>query len=319
MGNATTWTYDADTGIYKNHKLSGHLLETAARDLVFVPFTDKVDGFGKKMGESITLVHYKELANPTNAQLEEDTRIPIDKLELDSRKITVSEWGRGVQYTNLLQELSVFDPKQAAQKKLTRQMQLAMDGAAATAFKQAKVAFIPTSLTGGTWDTDGTPSTTALVNLTSDHLGIIRDYMAISLHVPFYDSANYVGIFTTLGLRGIKQDRRYEAWNMYLRKGDLIFRSEAGRCEQIRLVESTNTGALTNGVGSGSVLGEGVIFGEEAVSRAEVIYPELRADPNYKSDFGRIGAVAWYGIVAFATTWDSADDLEAKIVRVTSA
>lgn len=319
MSNTTTWTYDAETGVYKNHALSGKLLETAAQKMVFVPFTDKVEGYGKKMGESITLVHYNELSDPTSAKLEEDTRIPIDKLSMDVRAITVYEWGRGVEYTSLMQDLSKFDPANAAQRMLTRQMERAMDKAAATAFKEAKIAFIPTSLVGGTWDTDGTPSTTALVNVNADHLGIIRDYMANTIHVPFYDGANYVGIFSTKGLRGIKQDRRFEAWNMYLRKGDLIFRSECGRCESIRLVECVHTSALTDGVGSGSVLGEGVVFGEEGVSRIETEYPHLRANPNFQGDFGRKKAVAWYGVVAFATTWDSASDYEAKVVRVTSA
>jgi N4-gp56 family major capsid protein len=319
MGNTTSWTYDADTGVYKNHALSGKLLEQSAQKMVFVPFTDKIDTFGKKMGDTITMVNYQDLSQPTSAKLNESTRIPIDKLSMGHRSITVEEWGRGVQYTSLMQDLGKFDPESAAQKKLTRQMERAMDGAAATAFKAAKIAFIPTTLTGGVWDTDGTPSTAAAVNLNADHLGVIRDYMANNIHAPFYDGSNYVGIFTTLGLRGLKQDRRFEAWNMYLRKGDLLYRSECGRCEQIRLVECVHSGALTNGVGTGSVLGEGVVFGEEAVGRAEVEFPHLRANPNYLSDFGRIKAVAWYGVVAFATFWDTANDYEAKIVRVTSS
>lgn len=319
MGNTTTWTYDAETGVYKNHALSGKLLETAAQKMVFVPFTDKEESYGKHMGESITLVHYNELSDPTSAALEEDTRIPIDKLSMDVRQITIQEWGRGVEYTSLMQDLSKFDPAKGAQRQLTRQMERAMDKAAAAAFKSAKIMYIPTSLTGGTWDTDGTPSTQALANVNADHLGVIRDYMANTIHVPFYDGSSYVGIFSTKGLRGITSDRRYEAWNMYLRKGDVFFRNERGRCESIRLVECVHAAALTDGVGSGSVLGEGVVFGEEGVSRIETEFPHLRLNPNYQGDFGRKRAVAWYGVVAFATTWDSASDYEAKIVRVTSS
>lgn len=320
MSGTTTWTYDADSGVYKSHHISSKLMEQSAQKMIFVPFTDKVQDFGKGMGETVTLMHYKDLADPTSAQLDDDdSRIPIDKLQMDKRQITVVPWGRGVEYTSMMQDLSKFDPANAAQKKLTRQMERAMDKAAATAFKQAKVIFIPTSLTGGSFETDGTPTATALVNINADHLGIIRDYMANTIHAPFYDGANYVGIFSTKGLRGVKQDRRFESWNMYLRKGDFIFRSEPGRCESIRLVECVNSASLTDGVGTGSVLGEGVVFGEEAVSRAEVVTPELRANPNFQGNFGLKKAVAWYGIVAYATTWDSADDYEAKIVRVTSA
>jgi N4-gp56 family major capsid protein len=319
MPDTTTWTYDISDGVLKNHALSGDLLKTAARKMVFVPFTQKVNSFGRKMGESVTLSYWKELDDPTSAQLEERTRIPIDKLEIGHRTITVKEWGRGVEYTNLMQELSKFDPKTGAQKKLTRQMERAMDKGAADGFNNAKLCFIPTSLTGGTWDTDGVASTEALVNVTVDHLAMIRDYMANDIHVPFYESNNYIGIFATKGLRGVKSDRRYEAWHMYLRKGDLIFHSEAGRCEQIRLVESTHEAALSNGVGSGSVLGEGVVFGDEPCSRIEIDFPHLRAMPNYQGDFGRVKAVVWYGIVAFDVTWNTANDQEAKVIRVTSS
>lgn len=315
-----TWTNDvADGSVLKNHALSNALMEHAALDFVCAQFTTPVDGFGKKMGETVTLQHYKPLDVPTSAVLSETNRIPIDKLEMGSRAITVSEWGRGVQYTSLADNLSKFSPKDVVQKKLLEQMKNVIDNGAAAAFNTAKIAFQPTSLTGGTFDTDGTPSTTATANLTVAHLGLIRDYMASSIHCPFYKGNHYIGIFATKSLRGIKDDRYFQTWNQYLRKGDVIFNSEVGMVESIRLVECTNASAFTNGVGTGSVLGEGVVFGDEAVAQVEVETPHLLADPNYQSDFGRIKAVAWYGILAYATWWDSADDREAKIIRVTSA
>jgi hypothetical protein len=143
--------------------------------------------------------------------------------------------------------------------------------------------------------------------------------MTNDLHVPFYTGNHYIGAFATKALRGLKDDRVIEAWNMYLRKGDLIYNSEVGQCESVRLIEVSRENALSNGVGTGSVLGEGVVFGDEAVTRIEVDFPHLRADPNFQGDFGRVKAVIWYGIVSFATTWNTATDFEAKIVRVTSS
>jgi len=315
----TTWTYDAPDGVFKNHNLSTQLLEHAAQKWVFVGFTKEVPGGSqKKKGESITIPHYKSLDIPNSGVLEETGRIPIDKLELGTRQIVLSEFGRGVQYTHLMEELSVFDPKSGAQKVLDRQMGGSMDRAAAAAFKQAKVCFIPTSLSGGVWDTDGVASTTALQNMTKAHMGIIRDYMMNDLHVPPYEGNHFVGLFATKALRGLKDDNAIEAWHQYLQKGDLIFNSEIGQVEGIRLSEVNHEAALSNGVGSGACLGEGVVFGDEAVSRAEVETPHLRADPNYQGDFGRIKAVVWYGIVAYGITWDTANDLEAKVVYVTS-
>lgn len=293
----------------------------AARQWKFVPFTSKQNSFGKKKGESLTLVYYKPLSDPTTAVLSEDIRIPIDQLAMSTTSITIQEWGRGVEITDLSQQLSVFDPMEAAQKALKDQMQQAMDVAAANEFQStdAKICYIPTSLTGGTWDTDGTPSTAATANITKNHIGIIRDYMSKDLHVPFYSGETYVGILSTKALRGLKDDKVLEAWNMYLQKGDFLYRGEVGMCESVRFVECNNESALSNNVGTGSVLGEGVVFGEDAVARIEIEFPHLRAQPNYTADFGRRHAVAWYGTVAFGVMFPTANDREARIVRICSA
>jgi len=44
--------------------------------------------------------------------------------------------------------------------------------------------------------------------------------------------------------------------------------------------------------------------------------PELRAE--VPKDFGRLKAVAWYGILEFGMVWDTANPGEAKTVHVTS-
>ncbi len=321
MGKTFTWAYDADTGVYKSHGLSGELLKLSALKFRFVPFTKKVTKYTTKMGETITLPYYKAATEPTSAQLTEDVRIPIDQLQMGHYTITIKEWGRGVEFTSFAEALSTLSPNEGAQKVLKDQMALCMDTAAAAPFTgaNAKIAFIPTSLTGGTFDTDGTPSTAATVNLTKDHLGVIRDYLANDIHAPFYDSEWYIGMFATKGLRGLKNDRVIQAFHMYLQKGDLLYRGEIGEVENIRLIEINHENALSNGIGTGSVLGEGVVFGEDAVGRIEIEFPELRADPNYKSDFGRRRAVAWYGTVAYDVLFQSATDRECRIIKVSSA
>ncbi len=321
MSKTFTWNFDAQTGVYKNNHISGQLLKVAAREWKFVPFTQKEDSFGKGKGESITLIYYKPLSDPTSAQLEEDTRIPIDQLTMGKTDITIKEWGRGVEYSDLAKQLSKFNPKEAAQIALKDQMNQAMDVGAAAEFTgtDAKVIFIPTTLTGGTWDTDGTASTSALVNITKHHVAVIRDYMLKDLHVPFFTADHLIGLMSTKALRGLRDDRVIEAWHMYLRKGDLLYRGEVGQVESVRMVEITNDAALSNSVGTGNVLGEGVIFGKDAVARIEIEFPHLRAQPNYTADFGRRHAVAWYGTVAFGVKFPTATDREARIVRIGSS
>ena len=320
MSSTFTWEQDAETGVYKSHAMSNELMKLAALKMKMVPFTKPIKKYARRMGDTVTMNYYKQTAEPTSARLEEDSRVPIDKLEMGHYTITISEWGRGVQYTSLAEDLSALSPKEGAQKKLVDQMHLCMDSAAAAPFTglNAKVAFIPTSLTGGTFDTDGTPSTAATVNLTKDHLGVIRDYLASTLHTPFFEGDHYIGTFATKALRGLKNDRVIIAFNMYLQKGDLLYRGEIGMVEEIRLVEITHENAFSNSIGTGNVLGEGAVFGEDAVGRIEIDFPALRADPNFQGDFGRIHAVAWIGKVAFDVIWQSATDRECRIVKVVS-
>ncbi|OQA63785.1 MAG: hypothetical protein BWY37_02153 [Firmicutes bacterium ADurb.Bin262] len=117
----------------------------------------------------------------------------------------------------------------------------------------------------------------------------------------------------------MKNDRVLMSFDKYLRKGDILYRNEVGMIESIRTVEINHENALSDSIGSGNVLGEGVVFGEDAVGRIEVEYPHLRADMNYKSDFGRRKAVAWYGSVAYDVLFQSADDRECRIVKIGSA
>lgn len=321
---AHNWTFDADIGVYKNHTMSNQLLLKSLGETKVAPFARPIKGVGKfkKKGETVNLPILKELPDPTSAQLDEDTKIPIDKLELGNRTITLVEWGRGVEYTNLAQQFGKFDPADYLQKALMRQMDRALDTACADAFKSTdvKVIFSPTSLTGGTFDTDGTPSTTALVNLTFDHMGVLADYLAGDIHTPPFEGDDYIMISCRKNLRGLKQDTLWQQIHMYLQKGDLFFKGEAGKAENIRCVQVDREAALANSASSGcTIMGEGVVFGDQAVGYVETESPQLYADPNFQADFGRTKAIAWRGIYVYASIFDTASDGESKIIRIDSA
>ncbi|MDO9566674.1 MAG: hypothetical protein Q7J15_08040 [Candidatus Desulfaltia sp.] len=321
---AHNWTFDADIGVYKNHFISNQLLLKSLGECKVAPFARSIPGVGafKKKGETVNIPHLKELPDPTSAQLSEDTKIPIDKLELGNRAITLVEWGRGVEYTNLAQQFGKFDPADYLQKALMRQMDRALDTACADAFKSpdVKVIFIPTSLTGGVFDTDGTPSTTALVNLTFDHMGVLADYLAGDIHCPPFEGDDYIMLSCRKNLRGLKQDTLWQQVHMYLQKGDLFFKGETGKAENIRCVQVDREAAFANSASAAcTVMGEAVVFGDQAVGYIETESPQLYADPNFQSDFGRQKAIAWRGIYVYSSIWSSSNDGEAKIIRIGSA
>lgn len=310
-----TWSFDAPTGVYKNHELSSQLRMAAIAETKFMQFVRPEPGYGKKKGESITITRVSNITVPTNGRLSENNRIPEDELVLSTVAITVSEWGRSVPYTSLSEDLGKFNVENMIQKKLRDQMALVMDKAAAAGFKQAKVKAIPDGISSLVFDTDGTASTAATVNLNTYHVEQIRDYMYSTLNIPPYEGDDYICLISTKGKRGIMSDPSWETWHKYT-DPKAKYMSEIGRFENIRFVEINNSAALSGSLGTGSVLGEAVFFGDDAVAMAVAEDPELRA--AMPQDFGRAKSVAWYGILEFGIVWDTANAGEAKIVHVTS-
>lgn len=309
------WQFDAPSGVFKQHALSAEIYKAAVAETIFMDHIKPVDGFGRKMGENVTLKRVSAISEPTSAVLSEGIRIPEDNLTLTTRAITVSEIGRAVPFTSFAEDLSVLNLEGTVQGELKRQMKLVLDSMAATGFKNTKIKYAPTGLASANIATNGTFGATASANMNVYHAEEIRDYMYDTLFVEPADGEDYIGIFRTLGLRGIKRDPDWEEWHKYT-DPSVKYTGEVGKIENIRFLESNHSNALGK-VGTSSVLGEGVVFGADAVAMAEVMTPELRA--AIPQDFGRQRAVAWYGIVAFDTIWDTGNAGQAKIVHVGSA
>lgn len=314
-----TWASDIPSGVSKSHEMSEALRSAAIQQCKFMQFVSPEAGYGKKKGESITISRVSNMSVPTSAALVEGVKIPEDTVVMSTVAITVVEWGRSVPFTSLSQDLSKFDPQNIIQKELMKQMKLCLDNAAADVFTgtSAKVKAIPTGVSALTMDTDGTASTAATVNLNVYHVEQIRDYMFSTLYVPGYNGGDdYIALASTKACRGIKSDPDWQDWHKYT-DPSAKYNGEIGRIENCRFIEINNTSALSGSLGTGSVLGEAVFFGEDAVAMAVAEDPELRAE--FAKDFGRQKAVAWYGILQFGVVWDTANAGEARIVHVSSS
>lgn len=308
-----TWTFDAPTGTYKSHAMSKKLWEASVAKSVFMDHIRPVDGFGRKAGESVTLTRVAALTEPTSAALVEGVRIPEDDFTLSTRNITVAELGRSVPYTSLSTDLSEFDLENPIQRKLREQMGLTLDTMAAAAFKSTLIKYVPTGAATNNIAVNGTPGAAASANMNVFHVEEIRDYLFDTLFAPPAVDGDYIGIFRTLGLRGIKRDTAWADWHKYT-DPQAKYNGEVGRIEGVRFIETNHSQALTKL--NGGACGEGVVFGDDAVGMAEAMTPELRAAMPH--DFGRAKAVAWYGILAFANIWNTGNPGEAKIVHVSS-
>lgn len=322
---AHTWTSDAAVGVYKNHHITNQLLITATGKCKIAQFAKPFPGNEgktfKRKGETVNIMHVKEPTAPTSYDLDESTKVPINKVELGNRAVTIGEKGRGMSYTDLKEQLSKFAPKTYLQAALIRDLTNALDDSAGAALTStdAKIRFIPTSLTGGTFDTDGTASTVATANLTAVHIGVLADYLSTTIHCPPYENDDYICLSCSKTLRGLKDDEKIQSVEKYLRKGDLFFIGEVGKWENLRFVEVHRESALSNTAGTSTVLGRAVVFGDQAIGYAEAESPSLRVDPDHQKDFERVKAIAWVGTYVHGAVWNTATDGEAKIIVVDSA
>lgn len=310
-----SWAFDAPTGVYKNHDMSMKLRHAAIADTKFMQFVDPEPGYGKKKGESVTITRISNLALPTNGRITEMQKIPEDNMTLTTVAITVTEWGRSVPYTSFAEDLSAFNVEGMVQKCLKDQMKLVLDGAAAAAFKTGQIKVEGTGVSSANFDTGGTATQAAVANLNVYHVEQIRDYMFSTLLVPPYEGDDYIGLVTTKAKRGVMSDPAWEPWHRYT-DPKAKFNSEIGRLENIRFIEINNSAALDNTIGTGSVTGEAVFFGADAVAMAVVEDPELRA--KIPEDYGRSKGVAWYGILEFGLVWTTANAGEARVVHWSS-
>jgi N4-gp56 family major capsid protein len=308
------WQFDAPTGTFKQHALSQRLYEAAVARSVMMDHVRPVEGFGKKMGENVTLTRISNVAEPTSANLVEGERIPEDSFTLSTTSITVKEIGRAIPFTSFAQDLSFFDIENPIQNKLIDQMRLVLDAKAAAAFKTGQIKYVITGFSSETVTTNGTAGAQATENMNVFHCEEIRDYMFDTLQCPPAEGDDYIGIFRTLGLRGIKRDPSWEEWHKYT-DPQAKYNAEVGRIENIRFIETNHSTALSK-IGLNSVCGEGVVFGEDAVAMAEVLTPELRA--AIPADYGRSKGVAWYGILEFGIVWTTANAGEARVLHVSS-
>lgn len=323
MPDTFNWTQDANSGILKNHQLSKKLREVALGKCVVLPFThDHEIGFKKNAGETVNLMHITNLPDDDSSLVEEG-QIPILKPAFGNRALTLREFGKGVQFTEYAENLLAFKPSQFLKKLLQEHLERALDTEASNAFLDTTtvlVGFVPSSLTAGTWQTDGTAGGVTVTNpLTVDHCKLISAYMRDSLHVPFYEDDNYVALSANRNIENLLNDRRAEQWQQYANKVEFFYRGEMCMTYRIRWVEVNRAVAFSNTAGNSTTIGEAVVFGDDAVARLEAVTPHLRLNPNFQGRFGTVQAMAWWGILAFGSVWASADDGKAKIIALRSA
>ncbi len=316
------WALNASGGYLANAKLSKTLRNATQPMFKFRQFTRMEKAIGKGKGDT---VDFNKVSNVQTAggAISESNRIPESNILLKRGTLVLQEYGNAIPYTGKLDDLSEFAVDNMITVALRNDMAKAMDLAVATKFKESDISYSPTTASAGTFDVDGTVNTSALVNMNVFHVKEIIDAMKTGVYatigtgnpVPPWDGENYVCIASVKALRGIKDDPDFEEVVKYA-DPERLLTGEVGRFYGCRFIETNNTAALSNGVGSGSVLGECIFFGSDPVIESVAVAEEIRA--KIPEDYGRSKGVAWYALLGFENVWDFSTDGEDHIVVVRS-
>ena len=297
-------------------------------------FVRSVDSFGKNRGETVDIYRV-----PNSGEVESTTTIPdgdpipTTTIGQSRRSVTVNQYGKAIPWTGMVESLAEVDVEnEVVLKALKNHMAKSLDTLVVNALETSDLIFIPTGAASYVWDVDGTPSTSALSNITTYHLKQIVDAMmsgelrnsdgtsagADMRPVPFYEDDYYIALCSVKFLRGIHDDPNFESVSLYA-NSEGYYKGEIGRMPyyHTRFVLSNHITAISNGVGTNSVLGEALIFGEEPVVEAVVQPEEIRE--KIPGNFGLDKALAWYYLGGFGKVWDYSADSEEHVIRVSSS
>jgi N4-gp56 family major capsid protein len=257
------------------------------------------------------------MTEQTSYVISETQDIPERAFAMSAIDLVMQEIGSAVPFTGFARDMNMIGLDENIRDALRDELTLALDTLAATACKLGKIKYAITGAATNNITTNGTFGATSTANMNVFHAEEISDYLYLNLKAKPHVGSDYVGIFNQRGMRGIMRDPAWETWHQYT-DPSAKYNGEVGRLDKIRFIPTNHSTALGT-VGSSSVLGEGLVFGKNALAMAEARAPELYASMP-KGHAGRFNAVSWYGILRFRLAWeDSANAGEANIIHVGSA
>lgn len=293
-----SWTFDAPTGTYRNHALSTDIRREAIADTQFMKFMRAEPGFGKKKGESVTITRIMKL--PLASRVSETERLPSGRPAIETKTVSVSQWGYKVPITEFETHLTHFNLMDPIQSALRDQITLTMDVMCSTAMKLTPLKYTPLA-TGGEFVTDGTADSLSNRNLEVQDLRRIHDRLHGDLKAPKFKNGKYVGILSTRAARGLKNDPEYKDWLAPTTSDPLI----SGRLKDIEgfaLFETNHTDALSDLIGTSLTTGEATFFGADAGGLVKIMDPEIRT--GIPEELGTFREVGWVGTLEAFLVWE---------------
>ena len=311
MGQFQGWADAPSTGAYKSHEVID-VFKQAVPKVLFLPYAKRVN---IPSGESLTVPITSTLAVPTSSALDENLSIPLDKLTVTAKTISLYERGRGTMISRKAMSRSPIDLLPIHREAIADQMALDFDAVLAAAFKLGQLQYVATGPASYNLATNGTAATTCLANPNFYHIRKMRDLAFQTYTMPTRDNGLYTFIGTTTAIRGILDDPEFLAIHSPTQPG-MFSGNAVGTIAGVEIVENQNSGALDDSIGSGNAFGEGVFIAKDAVYYAILDQPTIHYDATH--DHGRYVSIAWYGDWGAGTSTDSANAGLVRLIHFTS-
>ncbi len=310
---------------YSTSSLGGYLsqpyltqkLRSVAQPMFrFRQFVDVKEAIGKNRGNTWLYDKISNVATQGGTLVETNT-IPQTNYTVLQGTGSITEYGNSVPYTGKLEVLGQFQIEPVTEQKLRDDMVKVLESACGSQYVSTQFIAVCSQTNSVVFTTNGTATVSATSNLTGSNCRQIVDFMKKKL-VPRFDGRNYVCIASVAALSGMLSDVGSGGWVDVSKYTDSfaknIFAGEVGEYYTTRFVEET--GYLSNTIGSGTVFGQAVFFGNDNVYEAVAIPEEIRVKVSV--DFGRDQGLAWYSLIGFQIVWNYTTDVEQHIVFVTS-
>lgn len=330
------WSVAEEGGNLSNVHLSRkfrdwHLSHSALEQFV----TEGEPVIGSDKGDEIKFNRGGELSQLyATAPVTELDRLPDTSFAIDQGTLRIDEYGVAVRYTDKLERLSDFNPKDLIQKRLMRHMGRTNNMLIYNAAARTRVKYVPTGTAGSptyTWDTDGTLSDQAARALQAKDFYEIKQQLVDYYNLPEYDGKGANGNFRFIVacpetlLQTLMQDTSIATAlnNAYSGQGSGAPLLSGAAFTWNGFLFVLDNQALSQYVprSGQSYASECLIFGSELVIRRTLMAPTVLADPT--EDLGRFKRIGWRGIFGYGLPWgDQATDITNKqitCVHVTSA
>ena len=302
------WMTNSLGGYLGSDELSKKVRHAAQTMQRFRQWVDPEPAHGKNSGDTVL---FDKISNISTAggTLTETSTIPKRNFTITQGSLVITEYGNAVPFTLKAKTLSEVNLPNIVTQVLRDDMAKVLDSAAAVEFQTSDYKAVCVNTATTSFASNGTAPAAAVANMSDKNVRDIVDEMKKN-NMPKRDG-NYIAICSTNAIRGLYDFFESKAENTTMAP---LAIGEVGEYYGTRFLEETNI--LSNTLGTGSIYGEAVFFGADAVREGIAIAEEIRID--IPKDFGRDNATAWYALLGFVKTWDYSTDGESRIIHVTS-